>query len=140
MLALIARHEAVRQRLHKTYQLILLGVRQSQAPYSFRVHVVGRFRCGPTRRTFAGVVELAARQDVARIVEMHDGFQADELSVVSIGLNKCGSMPLVHIAQRRKSNARLVGWRPPDPSRIPRARSSERMALSEEPTNTAVDE
>src|ERR1700676_5037132 len=140
MLALIARHEAVRQRLHKTYQLILLGVRQSQAPYSFRVHVVGRFRCGPTRRTFAGVVELAARQDVARIVEMHDGFQADEVSVVSIGLNKGGIRPLVHIAQRRHLKARLVAWREPDPSRIHRGRLAEWMALSEETANTAVDE
>src|SRR5215468_11392230 len=71
-LALIARHEAVRQRLHEAYERVLLCVREAQSPHAFRVHVGGRLRRGPTRRAFAGVVGLAARQDVPRVVEMHD--------------------------------------------------------------------
>jgi hypothetical protein len=47
-----------------------------------RVHVVGGFRRGPARRAFAGIMGLASRQDVARVVEMHDLFQAIEVSIM----------------------------------------------------------
>ena len=106
-LLLVARHEPVGQRLHEAHDRILLCVRQAQAPNSARVHVVGRFRRRPACRTFIDVMGLAARQDVARVVEMHDRLQAREISVVPIGLHEARIGPLVHIAQCRHLKSRL---------------------------------
>src|SRR6266446_6879066 len=72
------RHEPVGQRLHEADDRILLCVCQAQAPNSARVHIGGRFRRRPASRTFIGVMGPAARQDVARVVEMHDRLQARE--------------------------------------------------------------
>ena len=63
-------HVPVGQGLHEAHDRVLLCVREAQAPNSARVHVVGRFRRRPACRTFIGVMGLAARQDVARVVEM----------------------------------------------------------------------
>src|SRR5437870_7131965 len=87
-LLLVERHEPVGQRLHEADDRILLCVRQVQASNSARVHVVGRFRRRPARGTLIGVMRLAARQDVARVVEMDDRLQAREISVVSVGLDE----------------------------------------------------
>ena len=93
--------EPVGQRLHEADDRILLCVRQVQPPNSARVHIFGRFRRRPACRTFIDVVGLAARQDVARVVEMHDRLQAGEVAVVPVGLDEGWIGPLIHIAQRR---------------------------------------
>ena len=115
-LLLIYRHKPIRQRLHEAHERILLLVRQAQASHPARVHVVGRLRRRPARRTFAGIMGLAARQDVARVVEVHDRLQAREISVVAVGLHEARIGPLVHVAQCRHSNSRLVVWRELEPS------------------------
>jgi hypothetical protein len=72
----IERHKAVRQRLHETHDRILFGHRQAEVPDFAAVHVLLRLRRWPACCAFSGVVRLASRQDVARVVEMHDLFQA----------------------------------------------------------------
>src|SRR6266700_7583773 len=96
----IERREAIRQRLYEAHEGVLLFLRQTQPPDSLRVHVGGRLRCRPARRAFARIVGLAARQDVARVVEMHDGLQAREIPVVRIGLYKARIRSLIDVAQR----------------------------------------
>src|SRR6202023_3626440 len=130
-LLLVDRHKPVRQRLHEAHDRILLCVRQAQAPNSARVHVVGRLRRRPAYRTFTDVMELAARQDVARVVEVHDRLQAREISVVRIGLHEGRIGPLVHIAKCRHLNSRLVARRQLDPSLIYRGGLAEHMPLVE---------
>jgi hypothetical protein len=83
-----------------------------------RIHIVGRFRCGPLGRRFAGIIGLAPRQHVARIVEMHDRFEALEVSVVPVVLHKVRTRPLVHVTQRRHLKSRFVVRRQFEPSRI----------------------
>jgi hypothetical protein len=48
---------------------------------------------------------MATRQDVARVVEMHDFLDAAEISVVPIGLCERRIGSLVDIAQRRHLEA-----------------------------------
>jgi hypothetical protein len=62
-LLLFARREAVRQRLHEGDERVLLRVRQAEVPDFAPVHVVARFRRGPARRTFAGIMRFASPQD-----------------------------------------------------------------------------
>ena len=83
---------------------------------------------------------LAARQDVARIVEVHDRLQAREISVVHIGLHEGRIGPLVHIAQCRHLNSRLIVWRQLEPSLIYRGRLAEQMPLGEKTADAAIDE
>src|SRR6476661_10874180 len=42
----------------------------------------------------------AARLDVSRVVEIHDGLQAGEIAVVHVGLHEGGVGSFVHVAQR----------------------------------------
>jgi hypothetical protein len=95
----IERHKAVRQRLHEPHDRILFGLGQAEVPNFTPVHVVGRLRRGPACCAFTGVVGLASRQDVARVVEMHDLFQAREISIMSVGVDEGWIGPLVDIAQ-----------------------------------------
>src|SRR6202011_1330468 len=139
-LVLADRHEPVGQRLHEADDRILLCVRQAQAPNSARVHVVGRFRRRPACRTFTHVVGLAARQDVARVVEMHDRLQAREISVVSVGLDEACIGPLVDIAQCRHLKPRPVAWRQLEPSLIYRGGLAEQMPSGEKIADAAIDE
>ena len=74
-------HIPIRQRLHEDNERVLVGVSQPEASDFARVHVIGRLRRGPACRALAGVMGLASRQDVARVVEMHDLLQAREISV-----------------------------------------------------------
>ena len=133
------RHEPVGQGLHEAHDRILLCVRQAQAPNSARVHVVGRFRRRPTCRTFIDVVGLAARQNVARVVEMHDRLQARKISVVRVSLHEARIGPLVHIAQRRHLKSPLIAWRQLEPSLIYRGRLAEHTPLGEKIADTEID-
>src|SRR6266446_3117325 len=139
-LLLVDGHEPVGQRLHEADDRILVRVRQAQAPNFARVHVVGRFRRRPACRTFIDVVRLAARQDVARVVEMHDRLQAREISVVPVGLDEAWIGPLVHIAQCRHLKPRLVAWRQLEPSLIYRGGLAEQISLGEKIADAAIDE
>src|ERR1700730_14783585 len=139
-LVLADRHEPVGQRLHEADDRILLCVRQAQAPNSARVHVVGRLRRRPAYRTFTDVMGLAAWQDVASVVEMHDRLQAREISVVPVGLHEGRIGPLVHIAQCRHLNSRLIVWRQLEPSLIHRRGLAEQMPLGEKTADAAIDE
>src|ERR1700730_18227133 len=114
----IERHKAVRQRLHETHDRILFSLRQAEVPDFAAVHVLRRLRRWPTCCAFTGVVRLASRQDVARVVEMHYLFQAREISIVSVGLDEGWIGPLVDIAQGRHLHSRLVVWRQLEPSLI----------------------
>src|ERR1700722_14534300 len=112
----IERHKAVRQRLHEAHDRILFCLRQAEVPDFAAVHVLGRLRRGPACCAFTGVAELAARQDVARVVEMHDLFQAREISIMSVGLDEGWIGSLVDTAQCRHLHSRLVVWRQLEPS------------------------
>jgi len=113
-------YKPISQRLHEAHDRILICVRQAQSPNSARVHVVGRLRRRPARRTFSGIIRLASRQHIARIVEMHDRFQAREITIVPVRLHESGIRPLVNITQRRHLNSSLVVWRQLAPSLIHR--------------------
>src|SRR6266478_8889984 len=104
----IERREAIRQRLHEAHEGVLLLLRQAQPPDSLRVHVGGPLWCRPARRAFARIVGLAARENVARVVEMHDGFQAREIPVVRIGFHKVRIRALIDVAQRWYLKASFV--------------------------------
>src|SRR6267142_647310 len=136
----VDRHESVRQRLHEAHEGILLCVRQAKASNSAPVHVGGRFRRRPARRTFTGIMRLAARQHVARVVEVHDRLQTREVSIMPVGLHERRIGPLVHIAQCRDLNSRLIVWRQLEPSRIHRGGLAEQMSLAEKTADAAIDE
>src|SRR6266481_5379341 len=72
VLRLVDWREPIGQRLHEPDDRALLCIRQAQIPDVVLVHVVGRLRWRPACRTFAGVMRPAARQDVARVIEMDD--------------------------------------------------------------------
>ena len=95
---------------------------------------------GQHASAFAGVIGLTAGQGVPRVGEMHDCFEAGEVSIMSICLNKGGIRPLIHVAQRRHLKARSVARREFDPMRIYRGRLAQRMAVGEKTANTAIDE
>src|ERR1700726_1013231 len=136
----IERHKAVRQRLHEAHDRILLCLRQAEAPDFARVDVLGRLRRGPAGRAFTGVMGRAARQHIARVVEMHDLLQARKISVMRVGLDEGRIRPLVHIAKRRHLNSRLVVRRQLEPSRIDRRGLAEEMSVAEKSADTAIDE
>src|SRR5262245_46602623 len=94
----LTRREAIRQRLHENHERILLWVREVQPAHSFGVHIGGRLRLRPARNTLARIIWSAARQHVTRVVEMHDGLQAGEVSIVSVRLYESGERPLVDVA------------------------------------------
>src|SRR5258707_13554595 len=96
----IERREAIRQRLHEAHEGVLLLLRQAQPPDSLRVHVGGPLWCRPARRAFARIVGLSARQNVARVVQIHDGFQARETPVVRQGFPKDRLSALTDVALR----------------------------------------
>jgi hypothetical protein len=86
---------------------------QAQPSHSFGIDVVGRLRCGPARRILAGIIGLTARQDVPRVVEMHDLLQAGEVSIVTVGFHEGRVGPLVDIAQcwhPNSSTSTAEGW------------------------------
>ena len=66
-----ARHEAVGQCLHESDKRVFFCIRQAQLAHEFGVHVVGRLRGWPACRSFTGLIELAARQDVPRVIVPH---------------------------------------------------------------------
>src|SRR5438552_12008275 len=132
-------HKPSRQRLHETHKRVLFCVGQAEVTDAARVHVGGRLGCRPACRAFI-VMWLASRQNVACVVEMHDLLQAREISVMSVGLHKGRIGPLVHIAQSRHLNSRLVIWRQLQPSRIHRGGLAEQMPSNEKSADAAVDE
>jgi Cu/Ag efflux pump CusA len=81
------------------HKRILFCVGRAEVPDFARVHVVGRLRCGPARRAFAGIMGLATRQHISRVVEVHDLLQAGEISIMPARLHKGWRGPLVHVAQ-----------------------------------------
>jgi hypothetical protein len=139
-LLLVARHEPIGERLHEAHDGIFFSVRQAKAPDFACVHVGGRLRRGPTCRPFASVTGLATRQDVARVVEVHDRLQALEITVVAIRFYEGRIGPLVHVAQRWHPYSRLVVWCQFEPSPIHRGGLAERMPLSKETTDAAINE
>src|SRR5215510_16507724 len=138
-LPLIERHKAVRERLHEAHERILLCIRQTESPHPFCVHVVSRLRCRPADRAFAGIIGRAARQDVPRVVEMHNDFEALKISVVPISFDKGRVRPFVDIAQRRHPKAPLVVRHEGKPSRVHWRGLAKQMALSEKTADAAVD-
>src|SRR5258708_21894735 len=97
----IERREAIRQRLHEAHEGVLLFLRQTQPPDSLRVHVGGRLRRRPAGRAFAGIIGPTTRQDVASIVERHDGFQALEIPGVPVSFHQIRIWELRGVLQRR---------------------------------------
>src|SRR5260370_20990820 len=65
-----------------------------------RVEFSGDFWCGPARPPFTGRAGGAARQRVARVVEVHDLLEAFEVAVLRVCLHERGVRPLVDIADR----------------------------------------
>src|SRR5260370_38513330 len=65
-----------------------------------RVEFSGDFWCGPARPPFTGRAGGAARQRVARVVEVHDLLEALEVAVLRVCLHERGVRPLVDIADR----------------------------------------
>jgi hypothetical protein len=110
-----------------------------EVPDLARDHILGRFRCGPAACRFPGVMGPTARQHVARVVEMHDGLQALEISIVPIGLDELRIVPLVDVAQRRHSKSPSILGRQGKPPRIHGRWLTERMAAGEEAADAAVD-
>src|SRR5260370_34203587 len=53
----------------------------------------------PAGELFAGIAWVALRQDVARVVEMHDLFEALEVAIVHVSLHKAWRGAHVDIAQ-----------------------------------------
>src|SRR5262245_15163304 len=94
----LTRREAIRQRLHEIHERILLRVREVQPAHSFGVHIGSRLRWRPARDALARFIWSAARQNVTRVVETHDGLQAGEVSIVSVRLHESGEWPLVDVA------------------------------------------
>ena len=93
----------------------------------------------PTRDALAVVVPAAARQDVARVVEMHDRLDALEITIVAIGFDEGWIWPLVHIAQRRHLKAPLVRGDERYPARINGGGLAEQLIRAEKASNTRVD-
>src|SRR6516162_7844269 len=129
-LFLVAQHEAVRQRLHEADERILLRVGQTKSPQLCCVQVVGRLWLRPAGRPLAGIVAVAARQYVARVVEMNDHLQAGEVSVVSVGLHKAGIRSFVDVAQRRNLKEPLICRRELDPVSIRDRGLAQRMTFA----------
>ena len=113
---------------------------QTGVPDFTAVHVGGRFRRGPTRRAFASIMGLASRQDIARIVEMHNPLQAREVSVVPISLHEGGIRPLVDVAQCRHLHSRLVVGRELQPSLVHCGGLAQQMSLLEKTADAGIDE
>jgi hypothetical protein len=105
-----------------------------------RVHIGSRLRRRPAGRTFTRIMGLAARQHIARVVEMHDLLQASEISIMPVGLHEGRIGPLVHVAKCRHLNSRLVVRRQLEPSRIDCRRLAEQMSVAEKSTDTPIDE
>src|SRR5216684_7651648 len=80
----------------------------------------GRLRRWPAGRTFTRIMGLAARQHIARVVEMHDLLQAGKISIMPVGPHEGRIRPFVDVAQCRYLNSRLVVRRQLEPSRIDR--------------------
>ena len=90
----------VTKRPEEGNDCVLLRVGQSKPSHEPRVHVRGCFRCRPAAYSFTGIIRLATRQDVARVVEVHDRLEALEIAIVAIGFDEIRIGPLVHVAQR----------------------------------------
>src|ERR1700704_219028 len=91
-------HKPIRQRLHEENERVLFCIRQTQTTNFARVHIGGRLLRWPAGRTFARIMGLAARQHIARVVEMHDLLQAGKISIMPVGLHEGRIRPLVHVA------------------------------------------
>src|SRR5713101_4804592 len=74
---------SVRQGLHEDDDGILFLLTQAEITELSRVHVFRIFGRGPTRNFLARVIRRTARQDIARVVEMHDLLEALEVTVMS---------------------------------------------------------
>src|SRR5258708_29775444 len=64
-------HRPIRQRLHEENERVLFWVRQTQTTNFARVYIGGALRRWPASRTLTRIMGLAARQHIARVVEMH---------------------------------------------------------------------
>src|ERR1700730_5433459 len=138
----VSRHQPSRRPLHAAHDRTFLGSRKAETPNALGVQVVGRFRCGPARRALAGIVRLASRQGVARIIEVHDRLEALEIAVVTVGLHKSGIRPLVHVAQCRDLISASIVGSELAPSRIYRRRLAQRRLPQrmKKATDASIDE
>ena len=71
------------------------------------------------------------RQDVPRVVEVHDRLEALEVTIVSIGFDEVWMGPLVHIAQRWHLKSPHVLSCQRAPASINGGRVAEQIALAE---------
>src|SRR5712671_3122865 len=113
-------HKPIRPRLHEENECVLFCVRQTPTTNFARVHIGGRLRRWPAGRTFTRIMGLAARQHVARVVEMCYLLQAGKISIMPVGPHEGRIRPFVDVAQCRYLNSRLVVRRQLEPSRIDR--------------------
>src|SRR3981189_2654768 len=133
-------HKPIRQRLHEENERVLVCIRQTQTTNFARVHIGGRLWRWPAGRTFARIMGLAARQHIARVIEMHDLLQAGKISIMPVGLHEGRIRPLVHVAQCRHPHSCLVVRRQLEPSRVDRRGLAEQMSVAEKSTDTPIDE
>src|SRR5258705_13910087 len=124
-------HEPIRQRLHEENERVLFCIRQTQTTNFARVHIGGRLPRPPAGRTFARIMGLAARQHIARVVEMHDMLQAGKIPIMPLGLHEGRIRPPVPAAQCWALYSRLVVRRQLEPSRVDRRRLAEQMSVAE---------
>src|SRR5258705_9188285 len=94
-------HKPIRQRLHEENERVLFCIRQTQTSNFARVHIGGRLPRWPAGPTFAPIMGMAARQHIARVVEMHDLLPAGKISIMPVGLHESPIRPLVYVARRR---------------------------------------
>src|SRR5579859_5845884 len=92
---------SVRQRLEEADQGILLVIAQAEIAELADVEILNDFGRGPARYSFAGIIRFASRQDVTRIVEVHDVLQAGEIAVVHVGFDEARVRAPVDIAEGR---------------------------------------
>ena len=89
---------------------------------------------------FAAVMGLAARQGVARIVEMHDGLQTREIPVVSVRLHEVRIRAALYIAQGRHLKPRAIARRQLEPSVIYFRGLTKQMSLRKKTADATIHE
>ena len=140
LLLLTALHETVRERLHEADQCIFLLVGQAEPPHALCIDVVGRFRRGPAADALPRIIGAAARQKIARVVEVHDRLEALEVTVVPIGFDEGWIGALVHIAKRRHPEACLTIAREREPAHIHGGGLAQRVTPGKKTADAKVDE
>src|SRR5262249_40488720 len=81
-----------------------------------------------------------SRQYIARIIEVHDLFQALEIAVVTVGFHELRIRAFIHVAERRHLEPAIGLGRKRYPPRIRDGRFAERMALDQKAADSAGNE